>query len=94
MAFDEPVEPQTANPDFKMSIGQRILGAANNFLQGMAAHQNRTGFNHLVNTGRGAYDQGKYDRAHQDWMQKYGPKPVTVKTASGASATGASSGGQ
>ncbi len=54
-------EPMRIDPDFKMGIGQRILGIANNFLQGMA-HRPA-----VTNTGRGAINEGKFDDARTQW---------------------------
>lgn len=72
-----PAEPEATDPAYKMSIGQRILGAANNFLQGMAAHQNHAPIRPVVYTGAGAIDQDRLARAQQAWKAKYGPKPMT-----------------
>jgi len=57
-------EPMRTDPDFKMGIGQRILGIANNFLQGMAHHPA------VTNTGRGAINEGKYGVAHSKWLDQ------------------------
>jgi len=54
-------EPVRTDPNFKMGIGQRILGVANNFLQGMA-HRPA-----VTNTGRGAINEGKFDDARTQW---------------------------
>lgn len=68
-------EPQRTDPEFKMGIGQRILGVANNFLQGMA-HRPA-----VTKTGRGAINEGKYDVARSKWLDQ--ARKVTAAGAAG-----------
>src|SRR5258708_22120422 len=77
-------EPMRNDPDFKMGIGQRILGIANNFLQGMAHHPA------VTNTGRGAINEGKYGVAHSKWLDQ--AKRATA-AGSGGQQTGKEDGG-
>jgi hypothetical protein len=61
--------PDQGNPQYKMGIGQRILGAANNFVSGLRG-QGPTTY-----TGRGALNRNYYrDRAN--WQQPRVPSPV------------------
>ncbi|HWZ44687.1 MAG TPA: hypothetical protein VNW97_14520 [Candidatus Saccharimonadales bacterium] len=69
-----PMPPDRNDAQYKMGIGHRLLGIANNFLQGMA-HRGPVTY-----TGRGATN-GKYDHAMEDYRNmrdRVVAKPMTT----------------
>jgi len=69
--------PDPTDPQYRMGIGRRILGIANNFLQGLAHHPP------VVNTGSGATNgQFNQDLAayHRDTQGKVTRTPVGGST--------------